>query len=116
MYQWFHQQVATEGIRRGHKFFAVLGLRWFGIEVEIIPGGGGGAPWLPAEPAYIKITVRYKDREWVTVREQSYLAGLSLVAVKAYYKGIETIKTTVSAMLERINTVVSTIKVRAKKK
>lgn len=116
MYQYFHQQVATEGIRRGHRFFAVLGLRWFGIEVEIIPGGGGGVPWLPAEPAYIKITVTYKDKQWVTVREHSYLAGFSLVAVKAYYEGITTIKLAVSAVMERINTIVSTIKVRAKKK
>ena len=42
----FHLNVAQEGLRAGHKFISVLGLKWFSI--DILPptfdtsGGGGG--------------------------------------------------------------------------
>lgn len=118
MYSSFHQQIATEGIRGGHKIFSVLGLFGFKVEVEIKPvvGGGGGAPWLPAEPLYIKITVTYKDMKWVTVKERSYLASVGFEIVKATFVGYRLLRTKISAVFKEINNIVESITVKVRKK
>lgn len=88
-----HYNIATEGIRAGHKWLAKLG---FGFQVEIIvtpvsrEGGGGGGLLIPDLRDYrITIRITNKGKVW----EQSYITdqtGLSsLEYVIATFKGIK---------------------------
>lgn len=90
---WFnHRAAAVEGVGFGHRVLAVLGLRWFEVEVIIVPptgGGGGTGPktaWDAAHPYTIIVRIKYKDKVWEEKRSISVLMARSLEKVVASFK------------------------------
>lgn len=86
-----HRAAAVEGVGIGHRVLAVLGLRWFEVEIEIRPsqGGGGTGPrtlWDNAQPYEIIIRVKYKGKVWEEKRTISVLMARSLEKVVASYR------------------------------
>lgn len=93
--------IATEGIRAGHKYLSVLGLKW--ITIDIIPSpqpseskGGGGVIWGEVQTYDIVITVKWNGKtytktyfhlpiEWVV----KIIVKWKLISISAIFKDIK---------------------------
>lgn len=100
-----HYNIATMGVRAGHKLMAMMG---FGFEVEIIvtpidSGGGGGRAWTPGIPDdqqyLVTVRITRKGKKW----EQSFEANIfqlkSLEKVIISFKGIASILNNIKVTL-----------------
>lgn len=90
-----HYNLATEGIRAGHKIFAKLG---FGFKIEIIiqpkDGGGvwGGQGPLPDPNEYlVTVKITRKDKVWQQSFEANRFEMKSLERIVLTFKSINTI-------------------------
>jgi hypothetical protein len=116
---YWHYTVATEGIRAGHTYFSVLGLK---VSIQVVPvPSGGGSPasvWWPYEQVEYKVIVRIrrKDKEWVEERWVNPLVGKALEKVIARFtKFVQFINDiTTKARLKTINIIQTIVKVRRK--
>jgi len=106
---WFnHRAAAVEGVGFGHKVMASLGLRWFEIEVIVVPpsqGGGGSGPatlWDIDKPYQVVVRIKYKDKVWEERQQVSALAGKSLAKVLASFKFMKTSTIEVVASINNI--------------
>lgn len=59
----FTYNIATEGIRAGHRIFSVLGLKFLDVVIEVTPQFGAGGSGVPLR-YNITIKVRYKEKSW----------------------------------------------------
>lgn len=100
----------------GLRHFYAIHFGGIKVEIEIKPSGGGGGGYIPLDPIYIKVTVTYKDQQWVTVKENSYFAAFNFVVVKAVFEGYKKLMTEVTASLSKINTIIEQISVKVKRK
>lgn len=115
----FHFTVATEGVRAGHTYFSVLGLR---VSIQVVPPtSGGGSPatvWWPYEQVEYKVIVRIrrKDKEWVDERWVTPLVGKALEKVIAKFVGFAQFinNITTKAKLKTINIIQTFVKVKRK--
>lgn len=86
-----HYNLATEGIRAGHKIFAKLGFG-FQIEVTITPkdtGGGAGPGFIPDLNEYlVTVKITRKDKIWQQSFEANRFEMKSLERVMATFKNI----------------------------
>ena len=114
-----HYNIATEGVRAGHKILAKLG---FGFSIEIIvkpidTGGGWGKGDIPDLNEYL-ITVRitHKKKRW----EQSFKANAfelkSLEKIMVVYKGINKIIDNISFVITNPMININRIIVKVKRK
>lgn len=83
-----HKAAAVDGVGFGHKVLAILGLRWFDVEIIVQPiqGGGGGYVWDTAKPYEIIVRVKYKDKVWEERRYISAIMAKSLEKVVASFR------------------------------
>lgn len=97
----------------------------FEITAEIITpvtGGGGGGYWEPVNirdtnvDKYIRITVRYKGKEWVSIKNIDDLLNNSLVIIDAAFIKYTMMKAIIKAKFNKVINIINIIQVKAKRK
>lgn len=100
---FFHYNLATNGIRAGHKILAKFGIGRWQVDVEVKPTGGY-SPWLgPPEDYYIVVRVTSPSGKKY---EQSFIAtdhGLRAIQkVVATFKGMSNIAYNISVKIGNV--------------
>jgi len=91
----FHYNVATEGIRAGHKILAVLGLSWLTIDIIVPPvvptkpeqkGGGGSGARLDhtyvSDYYTIRVTIRINGKTVVKMYKTKFADVVAKIIIK----------------------------------
>lgn len=106
---WFnHKAAAVDGVGFGHRVLAVLGLRWFEVEIIVRPGGGGGGSgpktiWDNAEDYTIIVRVKYKGKVW---EEKRTISALTLKSIEKVLASFKFMKVKAIEITASINTIV----------
>ena len=111
-----HKALAVDGVGFGHKVLAILGTRWFDIDVIIEPVVGGGG-YVSGPPIYnVKFVITLKSGKVITSEHKYTKLGIAtlekvVVTFKTATKIIENIGFSVS----NINTWIKDIIVKVRK-
>ena len=114
-----HKALALDGVGFGHKVLAVLGTRWFNVDVIIEPvqsyGGGG---YVSGPPIYnVKFVITMKDgKVYSSEHRYTNLGIATLEKVIASFKKATVIMENIQVSAKMIGVKMKNILVRAFKK
>jgi hypothetical protein len=112
-----HKALALDGVGFGHKVLAILGTRWFDVEIIVTPPfvtGGGGYNYGP--PIYtIKFVVTLKSGKVITTEHKYTKLGLeTLEKVVATFKSARKVFDFITLQVSNINRYIHKIIVKVK--
>jgi len=114
-----HYNIATHGVRAGHKILAKLG---FGFHVEVIitpkdTGGGYGPSWIPDQQEYlITVKITKNGKIWQKSMEANRFQMKSLERIILTFKSVNTIIENISFNIKMKSINIKNILVEAWKK
>ena len=109
--------IATEGIRAGHKYLSVLGLKW--ITIDIIPspqpseskGGDGGIIWGDVQTYDVVITVKWNGKTYTKTYFHLPIEWVVKIIVKWKSVSISAIFKSISESVYRFKSSINSTKV-----
>lgn len=114
-----HRNIATEGVRAGHKILSKLG---FGFEISIIvtpvdTGGGGWRGDIPDINEYhVTVVITRKGKKWSQSFEANWFGIKSLEKIILTFKGINKIVDSITFAITSPMINIRNIIVKARKK
>lgn len=118
-----HKALALDGVGFGHKVLAILGTRWFDVDIIITPPNGGGSAgsipwdWEINPPRYtVKFVITLKSGKVFTSEHQYTKLGLeTLEGVIAKLKSVSKVIDYIGIKVNLVGSWISKLIVKAKK-